>query len=333
VTSSMSNVLKVQNLEAPKGSKKQGYLKISEKPAGLHQVPITLINGHGDGPTLIVNGGEHGSEYNGPAAALRLCAELDPNNISGNVIIVPLVNTLAFEGRWMHSNPVDYRDITSCYLPEIPKTGSGHPLITYQVASTFYREVLAKGDYRLNLHGGDIEEDVLVSTMYSKTGTDAKRDEVSLALCRNFGWSWIREGLPKPKPQSDKGLPMPISMGTEAGGMGRCQSDIVSQVVKGVLNAMKYLKMLDGKPDIPPTAKVFNPYHIYSQHGGFFISNVRAGDLVSKGNTLGTVRNLFGEIVEEIQAPTSGVIHMVTSPSVYEGDVLYEVGKDIREIK
>jgi hypothetical protein len=48
---------------------------------------------------------------------------------------------------------------------------------------------------------------------------------------------------------------------------------------------------------------------------------------------LGAVWNLFGEIVEEIQVPTDGVIHMVTSPSVYEGDVLYEVGKDIREMK
>jgi len=327
------NLLKIQDLEVSKGNKKQGYLKISEKPAGIHQIPITLINGVGDGPTLIVNGGEHGSEYNGPAAALKLCAELDPKKIHGNVIIVPLVNTLAFEGRWMHSNPVDYRDITACYLAEIPKTGSGHPLITYQVASTFYREVLSKGDYRLNLHGGDIEEDVLVSTMYSKTGSDHKRDETSLALCRNFGWKWIREGLPKAKTQGNQGLPMPISMGTEASGMGRCQSDIVDQVVKGVNNVMKYLKMLDGAPDIPQTANVFNPYHIFAKHGGFFISNVRAGDIVSKGDALGMIRNLFGDIVEEVQTPTNGVIHMVTTPSIYEGDVLYEIGKDIREIR
>lgn len=332
----MSNgILKVQDLEVPKGSKKQGYLKISEKPAGPHQVPMTLINGAGDGPTLVVNGGEHGSEYNGPAGALRLCVELDPKKISGHVIIVPLLNTLAFEGRWMHSNPVDYRDITACYLPEIPKGGSGHPLITYQVTSTFYREVLSKGDYRLNLHGGDIEEDVLEGTMYSKTGTDSKRDQTSLALCRNFGWKWIREGLPKPKPPGsvDKGLPMPISMGTEAGGMGRCQSDVVDRVVKGVINVMKYLKVLEGTPEIPPTAKVFNPYHMYAKHGGFFISNVRGGDMVSKGDMLGVVKNLFGEVVEEIQAPTDGVIHMVTTPAIYEGDALFEVGKDIREIK
>ncbi len=80
----MSNkVLEIQGLEVSKGNKKRGFLKISEKPAGLHQIPMTVINGYGDGPTLVVNGGEHGSEYNGPAACLRLMSELDPKKISG----------------------------------------------------------------------------------------------------------------------------------------------------------------------------------------------------------------------------------------------------------
>lgn len=329
----MSNkVLKIQDLEVPKGYKKRGFLKISEKPAGPHQIPMTVINGSGDGPTLVVNGGEHGSEYNGPAACLRLMAELDPKEISGQVIIVPIVNTLAFEARWMHSNPVDYRDITGCYVPEIPRGGSGHPQISYQVATTFYKEVLSKGDYRLNLHGGDLEEDVLTSTMYRKTDTDAERDSANLALARAFGWEWIREGLPRPGRAYPKRLPMPITVVTEAGGMGRCQSDEVDKVFRGVINAMKHLNILEGTPEIPPIARVFNAYHLYTERGGFFISNVRAGDLVSEGSVLGVIKNLFGEVVEEIVVPTDGVIHMVTTPAIYEGDVVYEIGKDIREI-
>ena len=86
------DVLKVQDLEAPKGTKKQGYLNISEKPAGPHRIPVTLVNGSGDGPTLVVNGGEHGSEYNGPAATLTVMKELDPATVNGKVIIVPMVN-------------------------------------------------------------------------------------------------------------------------------------------------------------------------------------------------------------------------------------------------
>jgi len=322
--------LKVQDLEASRGERVEGYLRISEKPAMVHKIPVVLVNGEREGPTLVVNGGEHGSEYNGPAACLTVMKELEPADVKGRVIIAPMVNTLAFESRWMHGNPVDYRDLTGCYVPEIPRGGSGHPLISYQVATAFHRHVLAQGDCRLNLHGGDIEEDLLTGVMYRMTG-DPKKDAENLALCRVFGWEWIREGLPR-KSSSARRLEMPMTVGTEAGGMGRCQSDIVGEVVRGIYNVMKHLGMLDGEPEISPRAKVFNPYHLYASRGGFFISNVRAGDMVEEGDVLGVIKSLFGEAREEIVVPTDGVVHMVTSPAIYEGDVVYEIGKDIREI-
>ena len=48
----MSELLKVQNIEAVKGTKVHGYLKIMDRPSGKHKIPITLINGKGDGPTM-----------------------------------------------------------------------------------------------------------------------------------------------------------------------------------------------------------------------------------------------------------------------------------------
>jgi hypothetical protein len=330
----LSEVFKIQDLEASKGTKTHGFLNVHETPAYLHQVPMTLVNGAGDGPTLVINGGEHGSEYNGPGGCLKLIEMLDPGKINGRIILVPMVNTLGFEYRWMHGNPADYRDLTSCYVEEIPKTGSGHPKHSYQLAVTFYNEVLSKSEYRLNLHGGDLEEDVMVGTMYGRIGEDA-RDDKNLAMARNFGWEWIREGVRKPQPnaQARPQRYMPMTVGTEAGGMGRCTTDIVDMVVKGCLNTLKWLGMMDGKPDIPNKAKVFSPYHLYSERGGFFISHVKAGDLIKERDSLGEVRNLNGKIIEEIIAPTDGVVHMVTSPALWEGDVTYEIGKDIREIK
>lgn len=321
-------MLKVQDLEAPKGTKVNGYLKIMEKPAGQHKVPISLINGIGEGPTLVINGGEHGSEYNGPAGALTLIKELDPMEINGKVIIVPLLNTPAFETKWMHGNPIDYKDLTGYYVEDIPRGGSGHPKLTYYVTTTFYKQVLTQADYRINLHGGDIEEDLMTGTMYRKTGNQEK-DEHNLALCRAFGWPWIRESKPRPTTSNMK---FPITVGTEAGGMGRCQSNIVQEVVRGCLNVMKKLNMLEGTPITPPKARIYEPYHLYAEHGGFFISNVKAGDLVTKNQTLGIIKNLYGETLEEIKVPTDGVIHMVTSPAIWEGDVLYEIGKNIKEI-
>jgi predicted deacylase len=89
--------------------------------------------------------------------------------------------------------------------------------------------------------------------------------------------------------------------------------------------------MLKGKPDIPKKVKVYRPYHIYSERGGFFISDVRAGDMVRKGQVIGEIRNLYGDVVERIAVPQPGVIHMVTSPAIYQGDALFEIGTDIRE--
>ena len=74
----MSNLFKIQNLEAPIGSKVNGFLEISERPSTLHKVPMTLINEASDGPTLLINGGEHGSEYNRPAGCLKLIDKLGP---------------------------------------------------------------------------------------------------------------------------------------------------------------------------------------------------------------------------------------------------------------
>jgi len=325
------DVLKVQDLVAGRGEKKQGYMRISERPAGVHRIPLMLINGAGDGPTLVINGGEHGSEYNGPAGCLSVMKELHPEDVSGKVIIVPMVNTLAFEARWTHGNPIDYRDLTGCYVEEIPRGGSGVPKISYQVATTFYREALSQGDYRLNLHGGDLEEDLLTGTMYRRTGEE-RRDEENLALCRAFGYEWIRESLPRPG-GTQRRIEFPTTVGTEAGGMGRCYSDVVAGVVKGIYNVMRHLGMIEGELHIPPKARVYNPYHMYAEHGGFFISNVRAGDMVEEGQVLGVIKDLFGETLEEIVAPTDGVVHMVTSPAIWEGDVVYEIGKEIREIE
>ena len=328
----MSSLLKVQKLEASKGEKVQGYIDVMEKPAGKHVMPVTLINGEGDGPTLVINGGEHGSEYNGPAATLTVMKDLEPSMVNGRVIIVPVVNTLAFESKWMHGNPIDYRDLTGCYVENIPRGGSGHPKVSYYMATAFYKEVLSQVDIRLNLHGGDIEEDLLTGTMYRRTGDDKKDDE-NLALCRAFGYEWIRESLPRAGAvPTRRRLSFPMTVGTEAGGMGRCQSDIVEGVVDGIYNVMKHLNMLDGEPSIPEKAKVYHPYHLYADHGGFFISNVRSGDMVDEGDVLGVIKDLWGNTLEEIVVPTDGVIHMVTSPSIWEGDVVYEIGKDIREI-
>ena len=58
---------------------------------GALRVPIAVI-GHGRGPTLLFTGGNHGDEYEGPIALLKLARELAPETIEGRLILLPALN-------------------------------------------------------------------------------------------------------------------------------------------------------------------------------------------------------------------------------------------------
>src|SRR5882724_9010002 len=60
-------------------------------------VPVTVVR-NGDGPTVLVLAGNHGDEYEGQVAALRLLQELDPGQVNGRVIVVPVLSIEASKG-------------------------------------------------------------------------------------------------------------------------------------------------------------------------------------------------------------------------------------------
>ena len=62
-------------------------------------VPLTVINGRrGPGKAVACFGGTHGNEYEGQVAVRRLAQELDPEEMSGRVILMPRLNEPAPRG-------------------------------------------------------------------------------------------------------------------------------------------------------------------------------------------------------------------------------------------
>lgn len=101
-----SKNLVVGNLVAKTGEKKTGKVEfmVEGKPYSLE---VFLINGQKDGPTLVITGGIHGAEYASVAAALEVGQKLTPENLSGSVIILPVVNQNGFRVRSIYVNPMD----------------------------------------------------------------------------------------------------------------------------------------------------------------------------------------------------------------------------------
>ena len=66
---------------------------------------------------------------------------------------------------------------------------------------------------------------------------------------------------------------------------------------------------------------------LYTKHAGMWYPKVAPGDLVKKGEQIGTVGDLFGDTLEKIISPVNGVVLFLTiNPSVLENGLLMGIG-------
>ena len=89
--------------------------------------------------------------------------------------------------------------------------------------------------------------------------------------------------------------------------------------VKGTLNVMKHLGMLEGLPELPEKQFYFvHAPHVRATVGGYFVSDMEASDVgigkppreVSEGEVLGTIYNPYSfEELEQIKSPCDGLIY------------------------
>lgn len=96
-------MLEIGTICAEAGEKKTGWLEIE---GGGQKLPLTLICGAKEGPTLLISAGIHGAEYIGVQALSELSRELDPRELKGNVICIHVANPSAF------------RDYVRFFVPE-----------------------------------------------------------------------------------------------------------------------------------------------------------------------------------------------------------------------
>jgi uncharacterized protein len=136
-------------------------------------------------------------------------------------------------------------------------------------------------------------------------------------------------GLSSYAAAAEKGIPAILA---EAGGVGQMQEDQVELLVNGVRNVMTHLGMLPedlrlkrGDRKKPEVLTKFK--WLYTKHAGLWYSKVAAGDAIKKGQQIGSVGDLFGDVLERIISPVNGVVLFLTiNPSVLENGLLMGVG-------
>src|SRR6266849_6626814 len=97
------------------GQKATGYLVV---PAGVDagtSIPVVVVNGSKPGKVLALVSGAHGTEYVSIIAIEKLMAALDPAQVTGTVILVPLISIQSFEQKVPHVNPIDNKSMNRFY--------------------------------------------------------------------------------------------------------------------------------------------------------------------------------------------------------------------------
>src|SRR5712664_4164455 len=142
----------VGTASAAPGQKATGYLEI---PAGVDtatNIPVVVINGAKPGKILAVVSGAHGTEYTSIIAIEKLITALDPGQLSGIVILVPLVNIASFEQKVPHVNPTDNKSMNRFY------PGKADGTQTERASFLITKQIIDRCDYLIDYHGGDLDE-------------------------------------------------------------------------------------------------------------------------------------------------------------------------------
>ena len=312
---------------ASRGQKVYGAIKVPAGSDAGYDIPVALVHGARPGPVLAVVAGSHGSEYASIMAVEDLIARVNPVELSGTLVLVPIVNIASFEKITPHVNPVDNKSMNRFY------PGNGRGTQTDRASFAVTKEVVEKCDHLIDLHGGDLDENLRPYSYWTVTGNQ-RQDEISRGMVLAFGLDHIIISRDRPKDPnasrflentaSTRGKP---SFTAEAGRSGPVDPNEVKTLADGVMRVMGHLKMTR-QAAAPVRSPVWvEVVSVSADRDGMFHPAVDRDSHVAKGAKLGSVTDYLNRPLQDIVSPEAGIVMFVRAlPSLRKGDTIASVG-------
>ena len=138
------------NITCNKGEKYSGFWKIDD-----YNIPVTVIYGKNRGKTICISAGIHNCEYTSIQTAIDLANEFNPDNINGILIILHTVNYSGFFKRVPRIVPEDNKNLNRVF------PGEENGTVSEKIAFAFSKYLYPQLDFFIDLHGGDLFEEVM----------------------------------------------------------------------------------------------------------------------------------------------------------------------------
>lgn len=294
---------------------------------GSVMIPVAVIK-NGDGPTVLLTGGNHGDEYQGPLALMRLVSSIDVSHVAGRIIVVPTMNQPAFAAG-TRTSPIDQGNLNRSF------PGRPDGTVTEKIADYMARTMLPMADLVVDIHdGGKTLEFVPMAC------THVLADKVA----ETKGWRFA-EAFKAPftcklveidtigmwdTHVEESGTPF---VTTELGGTGTTRPDWAEITLRGVTNVLKEAGVLAGEIVDAPTQYLDVPLegaYITSESDGLIEWVVALGDPISVGQVIARVHDPrhLGRPPVDYRATLDGILAMRHFPGlVMMGDAIAMQGR------
>lgn len=301
-----------------RSSKKRSFLELPGYTGGIRlRLPLLTVKGRRSGPHLLCMAGQHGREICGIAAIEEVFRKLRPALLRGTVTFLPVLNPPAVlsgrqdfpreEQRYRNRNAPLANFNMNRHWTEKPVGDT----LAAQVPPLIIKRFFSKVDAIVDLHTHDI------STIQVTWAHPRDRE-----FGRAFGMPFFEPRMPDAgrnlsrNAAEKKKIPCIL---VEFSGQNRVLRQALELGVRGLFNVMKYLGMLEGRPELPPVQLEVGPIEesarLRAEAAGILVPEVATGDEVKKGQVL--ARILCVETLRPLQtltAPITGLCYRIGPP-------------------
>lgn len=299
-------------------------------------VPVTVINRGGPGPTALVMAGNHGDEYPGQVAILRLCRELDPEQVLGRLILVPCLTVPASKAMTRLS-PLDGKNFNRCF----PGRPDGTPcdVLAHYLSSVLF----PLADIVVDIHTGGRSMDFYpCAHMHFVPDAEQRRQMIAGTEAWNSDFAFVYADvagsglLPVEAERQGK-----IVITTEMGGGEPVSAGVHRLTQHGLRNVLVHFGVLAGRVQtreelgIKPVRWVQaldREDYRFAPESGIYENLVDLGANVSAGERVGQIHFLERPDREPtpVFAPSAGVLIGNRGPSVVaQGDCVACIAHDV----
>jgi predicted deacylase len=314
-------------VRAPAGSLVRRRVEVATWSDGSPlTLPVMVARGTRPGPVLYVQGGLHGDELIGVEAARQVASRVRLRELRGTLVTIPIANPPAFMSR-QRGWPFEARGPR-----DMNRSCPGDPdgPLTSRIAHAIFDGVLPSVDYCIDFHGGMSGSDEAPFAQVVMIDDPHKTLEKRKMMAEAFGTELIYEMRPKERGRHVvyRGLEFSFAeqarlagvptLVVELGEGGRLVEALIEVAIRGVVNVMRAVGMLEGEPELPGERFRYQRVAIARPNrGGALLMRKRPGDRVASGEIVGQVADGL-RVVERLRSPATGIVVRVATAGVTE---------------